>query len=130
MTSSASNGQQGPSQPQPTMANVGGIGPLAPHMRPCTPCHHHCSMGEDPSSKCIFFLRLRGCMALKLLRCCGDASSPEQRSALRAIHPLTPPKIITTCSGGCRTSIRCVVVGLEASFGAVGGHFRRRWSWL
>jgi hypothetical protein len=30
-------------------------------------------------------------MALKTLRCCGDASSPEQRSALRAIHTLNPP---------------------------------------
>jgi hypothetical protein len=31
-------------------------------------------------------------MALKILRCYGDASSLEQRSALRAIHTLTPPK--------------------------------------
>jgi hypothetical protein len=30
-------------------------------------------------------------MALKTLRCCGDASLPEQRSALRAIHTLNPP---------------------------------------
>jgi hypothetical protein len=31
-------------------------------------------------------------MALKTLRCCGDSSSPEQRSALRAINTLNPPK--------------------------------------
>ena len=64
-------------------------------------------------------------MALKTLRCCGDASSPEHRSALMAIHPLTPPKIkfITACSGGCRPSVRRLVVGLEASFGAVRGPF-------
>jgi hypothetical protein len=30
-------------------------------------------------------------MALKTLRCCGDASLPEQRSALRAINTLNPP---------------------------------------
>ncbi len=31
-------------------------------------------------------------MALKTLRCCGDSSSPEQRSILRAINTLNPPK--------------------------------------
>jgi hypothetical protein len=31
-------------------------------------------------------------MALKTLRCCGNSSSPEQRSALRAINTLNPPK--------------------------------------
>ncbi len=31
-------------------------------------------------------------MALKTLRCCGDSSSPEQRSTLRAINTLNPPK--------------------------------------
>jgi hypothetical protein len=31
-------------------------------------------------------------MALKTLRCCGDSSSPEQRSALRAVNTLNPPK--------------------------------------
>jgi hypothetical protein len=30
-------------------------------------------------------------MALKKLQCCGDASLPEQRSALRAIHTHNPP---------------------------------------
>ncbi len=30
-------------------------------------------------------------MALKTLWCCGDASSLEQRSSLRAIHTLKPP---------------------------------------
>jgi hypothetical protein len=30
-------------------------------------------------------------MALKTLQCCGDASLPEQRSALRAKHTLNPP---------------------------------------
>jgi hypothetical protein len=31
-------------------------------------------------------------MALKTLRCCGNSSSLEQRSALRAINTLNPPK--------------------------------------
>ena len=31
-------------------------------------------------------------MALKTLQCCGNSSSPEQRSALRALHTLNPPK--------------------------------------
>jgi hypothetical protein len=35
---------------------------------------------------------LRVFMALKTLRCCGDSSLPEQRSALRAINTLNPPK--------------------------------------
>jgi hypothetical protein len=48
---------------------------------------------------------LRGCMALTTLRCYGDASSPEQRSALRAIHPLNNPNIISACPGDRRPSI-------------------------
>ncbi len=31
-------------------------------------------------------------MALTTLQCCGDSSLPEQRSALRAINTLNPPK--------------------------------------
>jgi hypothetical protein len=30
-------------------------------------------------------------VALKTLLCCGDASLPEQRSTLRAIHTINPP---------------------------------------
>jgi hypothetical protein len=30
-------------------------------------------------------------MVLKTLQCCGDLSSPEQRSALRSINTLNPP---------------------------------------
>jgi hypothetical protein len=39
-------------------------------------------------------------MALKTLRCCGDSSSPEQRSTLRAINTLTPPKEYICKLGG------------------------------
>jgi hypothetical protein len=39
-------------------------------------------------------------MALKTLRCCGDSSSPEQRSALRAINTLNPTKEYIRKLGG------------------------------
>jgi hypothetical protein len=39
-------------------------------------------------------------MALKTLRCCGNSSSPEQRSALRAINNLNPPKKYICKLGG------------------------------
>ena len=39
-------------------------------------------------------------MALKTLRCCGNSSSPEQRSALRAINTLNPPKEYIRKLGG------------------------------
>jgi hypothetical protein len=39
-------------------------------------------------------------MALKTLRCCGDSSLPEQRSALRAINTLNQPKEYIRKLGG------------------------------
>jgi hypothetical protein len=39
-------------------------------------------------------------MALKILRCCGNTSLLEQRSALRAIYPLSNPKNYTWLLGG------------------------------
>jgi hypothetical protein len=39
-------------------------------------------------------------MALKTLRCCGDSSLPEQRSTLRAINTLNPPKEYIRKLGG------------------------------
>jgi hypothetical protein len=48
---------------------------------------------QPPEQADITFEAVEGVyMALKTLRCCGDASSPEQRSALRGIHSLNPPK--------------------------------------
>jgi hypothetical protein len=70
-------------------------------------------------------------MALKTLQCCGNSSSPEQRSALRAIHtPSTPSKIRSASLGGCKLSIRSVSAERKASCGTLGGHFRRRRPWL
>ncbi len=75
------------------MAAASGYGPLVPYMRPFAPLRHIEWMGDNPPSMRIKFLRLlRVCMALKTLQSCGDASLPEQRSALRAIHTLNPPK--------------------------------------
>jgi len=51
MMSLASDGQQRPSQPQPTMADTGRNVPLAPHMRPCALHRQLCSIGEDLLSK-------------------------------------------------------------------------------
>jgi hypothetical protein len=39
-------------------------------------------------------------MALKTLRCCVNALSPEQRSALRVIHTITPPPKKNICKLG------------------------------
>jgi hypothetical protein len=105
--------------------------PSVSHIKPCATRRHLRSMGDDPPSKQIFFLKgLRGCMALNTLQCYGDASSPEQRSTLRAIHPLNTPKIISDCSGGRCPSIWRVSTRRNASCGALGGHFRRGRPWL
>jgi hypothetical protein len=70
-------------------------------MRPCAPHRRIKLMGDNPPSKGIYFLGLlRVFMALKTLRCCGDSSSPEQRSALRALNTLTPPQNYIRKLGG------------------------------
>jgi hypothetical protein len=54
-------------------------------------------------------------MALKTLRCCSNSSSPEQRSALRAINTLTPPKNYNRTLGGLspiHLTHRCGAQGL------------------
>jgi hypothetical protein len=54
-------------------------------------------------------------MALKTLRCCGNASFPEQRSALRAIHTLNPPQKYIRKLGGLspiHLMCRCRAQGL------------------
>jgi hypothetical protein len=48
----------------------------------------------------MLFVGLIGRMPLKTLRCCGGASSLEQRSVLRGIHPINPtPKHIRLLGG-------------------------------
>jgi hypothetical protein len=83
------------------MAAASGNGPLAPHMRPCPPRRRIKWMGDNPLSKRIYFWGLlRVFMALKTLQYCGNSSSPEQRSALRAINTLNPPKEYIRKLGG------------------------------
>jgi len=86
--------------------------------------------GRPPEQADIIFKGLRGCMALITLRCYGDASLPEQRSTLRAIHPLNTPNIISACSGDHRPSIWRVGTRRNASCGVAGGHLRCRRPWL
>ena len=69
-------------------------------------------------------------MAIKALICSGNDASPQHLSVLRAIHPLTPPKVITTCLEGLPPSSDDDSAGLNASCGAQGGHFHRRRPWL
>jgi hypothetical protein len=70
-------------------------------MRPCAPRRCIEWMGDNPPSKQIKFLGLlRVFMALKTLRCCGNSSLPEQRSALRAINTLNPPQNYIRKLGG------------------------------
>ncbi len=70
-------------------------------MRPCAPHRRIEWMGDNPPSKRVYFLGLlRVFMALKILRCCGNSSLPEQRSALRAINTLNPPKEYIRKLGG------------------------------
>ncbi len=70
-------------------------------MRPCAPRQHIKLKGDNPPSKWIYFLGLlRVLMALKTLRCCGNSSSPEQRSTLRAINTLNPPQNYICKLGG------------------------------
>ncbi len=113
-----------------TMAAAGGNGPLALHMRPCTPRRHFEWMDNYPPSLRMYFLGvLRVCMALKVLLCSGDDELPQHWSVLRAIHTLNSLKIISACSGGCCPSIQRVSAEPKASCGALGGHFCRWQPW-
>jgi hypothetical protein len=70
-------------------------------MRPCAPRQCVEWMGDNPPSKQIYFLGLlRVFMAIKTLRCCDNSLSPEQRSTLRAINTLKPPKEYIRKLGG------------------------------
>ncbi len=79
-----------------TMAAAGGNGLLEPCRMPYVPLQRVVLIEDDPPSKRICFLwGLIGHMPLKTLWCCGGASSLEQRSVLRGIHPINPtPKHI------------------------------------
>jgi hypothetical protein len=62
-------------------------------------------------------------MALKTLQCCGDASLPEQKSALRAINTLNPPqKYIHKLRGLSPIYLNCRC-GLQGLMWGARGHF-------
>jgi hypothetical protein len=116
-----------------TMANAGGNGPLTPQMRHQVPQRRFVRMDDNPPSKRYNFGgRVRGCMAIKVLLCSGNDALPQHQSVLRAIHPLTPPKIITACLGDLRPSSDDDGAERKASCGAQRGwgHFRRCRPWL
>ncbi len=123
---------QRPTLTNTTIANHGRRQQKWPHIAPHEAlCQRVIWMGNNHLSKRIkFWGLLRVCMALKTLRCCGDASLPEQRSTLRAIHTLDPPKNTSASLGGCHPSIQSINAEGKASCGALGGHFHRRQAWL
>ena len=61
-------------------------------------------------------------MALNRLRCYGDASPPEQRSAMRAINPLNTPNIIRLLRGSLPINLmpqheaQCLMWGVRWAF--------------
>jgi hypothetical protein len=106
------------------MATASRNGPLAPHMRPCALRRRIVWMDDNPPSKGIYFFELlRACIALKILRCCGDTSSLEQRGALRAIHTHNNPKNYAHLLGGlsaiylmCRHGAQGLMWGTRGPF--------------
>jgi hypothetical protein len=63
-------------------------------------------------------------MALKTLQCCGNSSSPEQRSTLRAIHTLTPPpKKIHPLAWGVVTHLFVALAGVQGIMWGARGPF-------
>jgi hypothetical protein len=65
-----------------TMAAASGNGPLAPHMRPCTPADASNGWAITPRAcGCILRGGVRVFMALKALLCSGDDESPQHWSA-------------------------------------------------
>ncbi len=113
------------------MAAASGNGPLAPHMTPCAPHQHHKWIGYNPPASGCNFLGGWGCV-------CPQSAPLFRRWWIATTFgefwgpytPLTATKIISTCLGGCCWSIRCAGAEGKASFGALGDHYRQRWSWL
>jgi hypothetical protein len=81
-------------------------------------------MGDNPPSKWIYFWgQLRVFMALKTLRYCGDSSLPEQRSALRGVHTLNPPKEYIRKLGGLLPIHSTCRRGAQGLMWGAGGPF-------
>jgi hypothetical protein len=106
------------------------VHPLAPHMRPCAPCRLVERMANNPPSKRVYFWVCWGCVwrskhpfVPAMMYCHNIGVFWETYT------PSTNPKIISACSGGCRSSTWSVGTERKASCGALGGHFcwRRPW---
>jgi hypothetical protein len=107
--------------------------PSTPHKALRSMPTHRMDSRQCPKQADVIFGLLRVCMALKTLQCCGNASLPEQRSALRAIHtlypPLPPPPNYTRYLGGlssihltCQCRVQGLMWGAGGSISAGGGH--------
>ncbi len=84
-----------------TMAAAGGNGPLASHVRPCTPRRCFKLIDDNLLSLQMYFGGgLRVFMALKALRCSRDDVLPQHWSVLRAINTLNSPKNYIRLLGG------------------------------
>jgi hypothetical protein len=104
--------------------------PNAPNEASSPAKMHHMDERQPLEQAVIILGGVRGCMAIRALHV-PAMMHRQHRSVLRAIHPLTPPKIITTCSGGLPPSSNDDEAGRKASCGAQGGHFCQRWpGWL
>jgi hypothetical protein len=97
--------------------------PNAPNEASSPARTHHMDGRQPPKQVVIILGGVRGCMAIKVLLW------PQHWDVLRAIHPLTPPKIITACLGGLPPSSNDKGAGHKASCGAQGGHFPQRRPW-
>ena len=83
------------------------------------PSAAHKAFCHAPSS---FLKGLRGCIALITLQSYGGASLPEQRSTLRAIHPLNGGSLHINLMH--QNEAQCLVWGVRGYF-----HHRQSWLW-
>jgi hypothetical protein len=71
---------------------------------------------QSPSKQIYFCWGLMGCMALKILRCCDNASSPEQRRVWGTFPSQPPPKNYIRLLRGLSHEAQCLVWGARGPF--------------
>ena len=127
LTSPASNGQQQPSQPQPTMADTGRNEkwhPSAPHKALRLAPSSLLDGGQPPEqADSIIFWGVAGVYGPQNTTMLWQCSLPEQRSSLRDIYPLTPPPPQYICLLGgllpmnpTRGQAQCLLWGIKGPF--------------
>ncbi len=113
-----------------TMAAAGRNGPLVPHMRPCAPRQRFEWMGNNPLSLQMYFRGVWGCVWPSKLSFVLAMMHRHNIGVFWGPYtPITAPKIISSCLGGCCPSIQHFGAECKASCGALGGHFCRRRQW-